>query len=832
MITVETFLKDLKYSLRVFRESPTFTLVAVTALALGIGANASVFSLVNAVLLKPLTAPEPERIVQFMNTYPGGMFSGGSPQQFFLWREQNGLFQDVSAHRLELINLTGGSDPEQVPAARATADFFHLFGVPVLHGRAFTADEDRPGGGQIAMLSYGLWVRRFGGDPQMVGKTISINGSSYRVVGIVASHFNAEQFDQNPDLWIPFQMEPGSTEGGCYCRMTARLKPGITLGMAKTQLGLVAEEYRREFPKRLGPKQGFTVLPLREAMIGDVRPSLLILVCAVACVLLIACANVANLLLARATVRKREIAIRAAVGAGRARIIRQLLTESVVLAVLGGALGLAIGFLGIRTLLALYPSNPLLAPLNAVHIPRVGEQGSGVALDWRVATFTMLVSMLTAVLFGLIPALQASRADLTLALKESSGRSGPGFRQNKTRALLVISEIALALVLLVGAALLIRASIALRAVNPGFDSHNVLVMQMSLAGARFEKTTQIDQLIRNGVQQLHALPGTVSVASSCCVPLETVWQLSYIVAGRPYNPPFHGIAGWTFVSPEYFDAFKIPVVRGRPFTTRDDASAPGVVIINQALARRVWPNSDPLDDRLIIGKGIRPEYDQDSARQVVGIVGDIRDYRLDASPRPAMYVPVAQLPDAVNALNLRLLPIAWIVRTSLDPHSLATSIKEELRQATGLPVARIRSMDDVASQSIARPRFNMVLMTIFGSAALLLAAIGIYGLMAYSVQQRTQEIGIRLALGADSAHVRNMIVLQGMRLAVIGILTGIAAAFGLTRLIAGFLFSVKAWDAPVFVSVPLTLAAIAFFAVWLPARRATRIDPVDALRYE
>jgi putative ABC transport system permease protein len=440
--------------------------------------------------------------------------------------------------------------------------------------------------------------------------------------------------------------------------------------------------------------------------------------------------------------------------------------------------------------------------------------------------------MLTASLFGLIPALQASRADLTLALKESSGRSGTGFRQNKTRSLLVISEIALALILLVGAALLIRTSIALHAVNPGFDSHNVLIMQMSLAGPRFEKTSRIDQVIRNGVQHLHALPGTVAVASSCCVPLETVWQLSYIVAGRPYNPSFHGMAGWTFVSPEYFDAFKIPVLRGRSFTTQDDAGAPGVVIINEALSRRVWPNSDPLDDRLIIGKGIRPEYDQDSARQVVGIVGDIRDSRLDSSPRPAMYVPIAQLPDSVNALNLRLLPIAWVVRTSLDPHSLATAIKEELRQATGLPVARIRSMDDVASQSTARTRFNMVLMTIFGCAALLLATVGIYGLMAYSVQQRTQEIGIRLALGADSSDVRNMIVFQGMRLTVTGVLIGIAAAFGLTRLIAGFLFSVKAWDPAVFVSVPLALVAVAFFAVWLPARRATRIDPVDALRYE
>jgi len=357
-------------------------------------------------------------------------------------------------------------------------------------------------------------------------------------------------------------------------------------------------------------------------------------------------------------------------------------------------------------------------------------------------------------------------------------------------------------------------------------------MQMSLAGTRFEKTAEIERLVRDGVRQIHTLPGVTAAAASCCIPLETVWQLTFEVAGRPLQGSFHGFAGWTFISPEYFQAFHIPILRGRGFTERDDAGAPGVVIINEAMAHQFWPNGDPLKDRLIIGKAIRPEYNSDAARQVIGIVGDIRDVRLNQNARSAMYVPIAQLPDGINALNLRLLPVAWIVGTAVEPHSLGSLIKEDLRQGTGQPVAHVRSMDEVTSQSTARAQVNTLLMTVFGCAALLLAAIGIYGLMAYSVQQRTQEIGIRLALGAEAGRVRNTIVFQGMRLALIGVGIGLAAASGLTRLIASFLFGVKARDPSIFIAVPLLLSAVALFAVWLPARRATRIDPADALRHE
>ncbi|SPF45366.1 conserved membrane hypothetical protein [Candidatus Sulfopaludibacter sp. SbA4] len=730
------------------------------------------------------------------------------------------------------MNLTGGAYPEQVAGARVSADFFRLFGAPVLQGRTFTAEEDRPNGGQAAVLSHALWVRRFGSNLQIIGKTISLNGAPYVVIGILGAGFAPDVFDQPPDVWVPFPIAPDNTEGGCYCTVTGRLRPGVTLGMAMAHLQLVADRYRSAFPQRMGPKQGFAIQSLRESIVGDVRQSLMILVGAVSFVLLIACANVANLLLVRAIGRKREMAIRAAVGASRGRIVRQVLTECVALSFTGGALGVTLGLAGIRALLALYPSNPLLAPVGVIRIPRVGESGSAITLDWRILAFTVLVSLATGVVFGLMPAVQAARADLSGMLKESSGRSGTGLRQTRTRSLLVIVEVALALILLIGAMLLIRTSIALRAVDPGFDSRNALILQMSLAGPRFEKTVEIDRLVRDGVERVRSLPGVAAVASACCVPLETVWQLSFVVAGRPLDRAFHGFAGWTFISPEYFDAFRIPVVRGRAFTERDDAGAPGVVIINQAMARQYWPSGDPLNDRLIIGRYVRPEYEKDSARQIVGIVGDIRDVGLSRNPRPAMYVPMAQLPDAVNALNLRLLPIAWIVRTGGEPHSLRAAIQNELRQATGLPVARVRAMDEVAAQSTARTQLNMLLMTIFGCSALVLAAIGIYGLMAYSVQQRRQEVGIRMALGAESRNVRFMVVVQGMYLAAIGMAIGIAAAFGLTRFLASFLYGVKPRDPLVFAGVPALLTAVALFAVWLPARRASRIDPADALRHD
>ena len=832
-IHIEVFFKDLTHSLRMFRQNAGFTFAAIAALALGIGANSAIFSLVNAVLLKPLHVRESDRVVRVLLSYQGRATSAGTPQIVSFWRQHGEVLEDVTASRLELMNLTGAADPQQLTVGRVNAEFFHLFDAQVSLGRTFTAKEDLPKSGYVAVLSHALWLRSFGADAHVLGKSISLAGTSYVVIGVLGPMFDTEQFDQLPEVWIPFQLDPESTDGGCYCQVTARLRPGVGIPAARAQLAVVAEQFRSAFPKLLGPKTSFTVEPLQEALVGEVRPSLMVLTGAVALVLLIACANVGNLLLARAIARKREIAVRSAVGAGQSRLIRQMLTESVMLSVSGGVVGLLFGFFFIRALLAMYSGNvPFFVGPNAGSLPRIGLNGSGVTMDWRVLGCTVLVSIVTGVIFGLIPASQASRADLTITLRESSGRAGSGFRQSKTRSLLVMSEIALALMLLIGASLLLRTSIALSSVDPGFDSHNLLVMQMSLSGERFTKTSEIDQLVREGVRNTHSLPQVEAAASSCCIPLETVWQLSFIVEGRPLTGPYHGFAGWTFVSPEYFDAFHIPLLRGRAFTDRDGPGAPGVVVINEAMARRMWPNSDPLNDRLIIGRGVRPEYDADSARQIIGIVGDIRDSRLDFPARPAMYVPIAQLPDGINALNLRLLPVAWIVRTRVDPHLVATSIEKRIREGTALPVARIRSMQEVVAQSTARAQLNLVLMGAFGGAALLLASIGIYGLMAYSVHQRTNEIGIRLALGSDSQKVRNMLLWEGLRLALVGVLVGVVVAFGLAHLLASFLFGVKPHDPLVFVAAPLVLTFVALLAIWIPARRSTRINPAVALRYE
>jgi predicted permease len=546
------------------------------------------------------------------------------------------------------------------------------------------------------------------------------------------------------------------------------------------------------------------------------------LVGAVTFVLLIACANVANLLLVRATVRGREIAIRAAMGAGRARIVRQLLTESVALSLLGGILGLALGRFGMRALLALSPGN----------IPRIGLDGSAVGIDWRVLLFTLNASILTGLLFGLFPSLQASRADLNAAANESGGRSGGSLRQHKVRSLLVVSEMGLALVLLVGAALLIRTFVALRTVDPGFDSSQVLTMGMSLRGDRFARADAVAQLMRDGAARLSALPGVEVAAAACCVPLQGGFGLPIVIEGRPLDGPAHGGAGFAPVSPNYFSAFRIPIIRGRAFTDQDSGAAPGVVIVNQAAARRFWPDGDPLADRITIGRGLAPGMEL-AARQIVGIAGDVRSGALNRDPQPIVYVPWAQMPDAHSAQLLDITSLAWIVRTRGEPYALSPVIQGELRQASGgLPLAAPRSMDDVVALSTARSDFNMLVLTIFAGSALLLAAIGIYGLIAYSVQQRSQEIGVRMALGAEARSVQNMIVRQGMRIALVGVGIGLVSAFGLTRIIASFLFGVTTRDPLVFVAVPLLLSSVALFGVWLPARRASQVDPAVALRTE
>ena len=823
---LEILLQDVRYAGRMLRRSPGFAATAISALALGIGANTAIFTVVNTVLLQPLAYPEPDRLVQLELSSPQGNGNITSIPKFIIWREQTQVFQDVAAYDLggPGVNLTGGDRPEQLKGVHVSAEFFRLFGARVVAGRTFSAEEDRPGGPPLAVIAGGLWRRRFGSDLNLVGKSIDLGGEPFTVIGILDPTFTS---DPPADIYLPLKADPNSTDQAHYLRAAARLKPGVTLEKAKAAMKVAAEQFNRKFAAaagaQLGPQGSFTAEPLRDTIVGDVRKALLVLLGAVSLVLLIACANVANLLLARATIRRREIAIRAAIGAGRGRLIRQLLTESVLLSLAGGLLGLGLGYFGVRGLLSINPGK----------IPRIGEQGSGITLDWRVLVFTLGVSVFTGVLFGLIPAFNASRTDLNATLKESGLRAGSGLRQNKARSILVVTEMALALVLLVGAALLIRTFGALRSVDPGFDARNVLTMQMSLTGTRFNKAAGVNQLVREVQRRVESLPGVIALASTCCLPLEGGFGLPLTIEGRPLTDgPFHGGASWHPVSPRYFQVFKIPLVRGRMFTDRDDGGAVPVVLINGGLAKQFWPNSDAVGQRITIGKGIGPEF-AEAPREIVGIVGDVRGQGLNNNPDPIMYVPVAQVTDGVTALNNGIIPITWTIRTNVEPYSVSKEIQEALRTASGgLPVAHIRSMEQVRGESTSRTDFNMTLLVIFASLALLLAAIGIYGLMAYSVQQRTQEIGIRMALGASAQDVRKMVVRQGMALALAGVIIGVTAALGVTRLMASLLYGVTPKDPIAMTSVALLLVGVALAATYLPARRASQMDPVESLRYE
>ncbi len=836
--------QDLRYAFRALGRSPGFTFAAVATLAVGIGATSSVFSLANAVLLKPLQAPHADRLVRFQTISSGRASAVTSAQQFDYWHSQLQMFEDVAAHRLEFANLTGGASPEHVPVGRVSAAFFRLFGLPLVAGRPFTLDEDSPGGRPVAVLSHALWTRRYGQSRAVLGQSIALGGVPHTIVGILAAGFDSEQFDVPPDVWVPLQYDLSRIDAGDLCIVTGRLKPGVTVDAANASLR-AADHAFPEYRARLtaqsaaGEPPTSDVRPLFEVMVGDMRASLEVLGLAVALVLLIACANVATLLLARASRRSRELAIRTALGASRPRLVRQLLCEAVVLALLGATIGVLLGTTTMRAVLALFPAgNPMLLGANATNIPRIGSTAA-VSIDWRVLAFALVVSVAATLAFGLLPAFRGSRADLTLALKHTASTLVGGPRRWRTRSVLVGAELAIAVMLLIGAALLIRTFRAYLDVDTGFRPEHVITMRMAVGGTTFDTRDGIDALTRRGTSAIEALPGIVSASTACCMPLETVWQLPFVIQSRKDEGltrsgdlAFHGFGGWTFVSPGYFETLGIPVVRGRSFTAADSAGSPGVVIINEALARRFWPDGDPLTDRLSIGRGMRPEYDADPVRQIVGIVRDVRTQGLARRPRPEMYVPVAQVPDGVTALNVRLLPIVWFARTAGEPYAASGAISHVLEDTSGLAVARVRSMSEVVSEATGRTRFDMGLMTLFGLSALLLAAVGVYGLTAYSVETRKHEIGIRLALGAAPSNVRNMLVGHMLVVAVTGIGTGAAGALGAKRLMEGLLFGVSPRDPFVFTAVPLVLAAVVLVAVWIPVRRATRVDPVATLRAE
>ncbi len=816
--------QDLRYAVRMLLKNPGFTAVAIIALALGIGANSAIFTVIDRILLRPLVYHDAGRLVYVVRGFQNGVGGSASIPKFNVWKTSSSL-ENVSAFDFagSGMNLSGNGMPEQVKTIHVSEKYFRLFEVNPVLGRTFTHDEDSPNGPRVAVIRRDSWTRRFAGDRNMLGKSILLNGEPYTVIGIMGADFNGEP---ETDIFIPLQPDPNSTNQGHYLRVGARSKPGVTLRQANAELKLVGGRFRRLYPQWMNKTETVAALSMQEFEVRDTRTTLWILLGAVAFVLLIACANVANLLLARAAGRSKEIAIRVAVGASRADIFRQLLTESVLLAVVGGLVGVFLGAVGLRVLLSFVPG-------NLPRIPDADTLSAFSLLDWRILVFALAVSMLTGLIFGLVPALQISRPDLNLTLREGGARTTAGARRQMTRQLLVISEIALSLVLLVGATLLIRTFRAIHNVQPGFDMARVLTMKTSLAGHKYDTAAKMGSLIDRVQERFEALPGAQYAAFAFNLPMEDGVDLPFSIVGRPpHEGPYEGDEFYRLISAHYFEAMGIPLRRGRLFTRSDSGSGAPVVIINEAFAKKHWPKDDPLGQTIIIGKGLGPEF-EDKPRPIVGIVGNVHENGLDQDAPPIYYVPEGQAPDGVVALGNRVLAASWIVRTAGDPASLTPVVQREMLQVDPqLPVSKIYSMAQVTSKSTTRQNFNMMLLGIFAGVALLLAAVGIYGVMAWTVEQRTNEIGIRMALGAPSGRMLAQVLAQGLILAGIGVAIGLAAAYGLTRYLASLLYGVKPADVASFVIVSLILTSIALLACFIPARRASRIDPVIALRYE
>ena len=824
---METLLADVRHSFRVLIKSPGFTIVAVLALALGIGANTAIFSVIDRVLLAPLPFPDSERIMRVQRKFPNGNGSSISIPKFMAWRKSR-RFQSMAAYDFGSVSLNlGTSDrPNPINGMHVTANFFSVFGVTPLLGRTFSPEEDLPNAGRFAVLTFDMWKNRLGADHDIVGKTITLSGEQYVVLGVMPEDY---QSDPPTDLYLPGQFDPNSTNQGHMYYVAGRLRPDASIASAQAELAVIADQFRAAHSDIMDKTESVNVVPLRVAIGGDVRLALLILAGAVAFVLLIACGNVASLLLARGAGRQRDIAIRTAVGASRGRIIRQLLTESMLLGLAGGVAGLILGSIGVRMLLALSPGN----------IPRINAPehslGGLMLLDWRILVFLFGISLATGLLFGLFPALRVSHFDVNAVLKESSGRSGTGFKHSRVRGLLVISEIALAVILLAGAALMIRTFAGLRSVKSGIDPSNLLTLRTAISGSRYGSTAQVENMVRQATERIQALPGVRVASCAVTVPMDQVGiDLPFNIEGhaRKSGEKWEGDEYWRFVSPGYFEALRIPLLRGRYFTRSDTGNAAHVVIVNEAFARKYWPDQDPIGHRMEIAKGLGADFDE-PAREVVGIVGSVTESGLAGGMVPVMYVPQSQITDGLTRLGASLLPLSWVIRTSGDPLSMASAIRHEFESLDPqLAPSHVVNMDQLIAEGNARQNFNTLLLTVFASIALLLAAVAIYGLMSYAVEQRMQEIGIRMAMGADQGKIMRLVLGQGMRLAIVGTALGLAGAYGLTRLLAKFLFGVKPSDPLAFSIVAATLIVVTLLAAFVPTRRAMRVDPIVALRQE
>ena len=827
-MNMETLVADIRQSLRALRNNPGFTFVALAALTIGIGTNTGIFSVVNRVLLQPLPYDDPEKLVQLGRQLPAKVQYANSIPKYMVWRDNN-VFSSMTLYDNESpgFNLSTGDHPRQIKGAHVSAGYFQVFAVSPMLGRTFTAAEDVPNGPKAALISENLWRNLFDSDPKILTRAITLNFSSYSVIGVIPSRFAARP---EAEVWVPLQADPNSRNQGHYLAAAARLKPGVSLSQAKAEMRAAGERFRRLYPKFMNKTETVAVVPMRAALVGNIKNALYVLLAAVAFVLLIATANVANLLLARSAGRQRELAIRAAMGASRWRVVRQLLTESVLLSTTGGFFGLLLGVLGVRALLLLVPGDiPRLTNSAQLNNPLA-------LLDWRILAFTLGVSFLTGILFGLFPALQVSNPNLASTLKEAGARTSTSRHQNSIRKTLVAVEMALALVLLTGAALLVRTFAGLSSADTGIDSHHVSTMLTSLTGENYQTTEALTRFSRQALRNIESIPGVEAASTSMFLPIVfRGGDLDFDIPGRALPPgQLHaGDEQWRSATPHYFRVFRIPLLRGRIFTEHDDTSGAPVAVINAAFAKKFFANEDPLGKALEIGKGIGPPFAENVPRVIVGIVGDVRETGLASGKVPVMYVPEYQQPQGMTKLATTSAPLAWEVRSNLDEKSLTDAVTKAIQQVDSrIPLASIRTMDKVLSETISRQNFNMVLLSIFAGSALLLAAIGIYGLMSYSVQQQTQEIGVRMALGADWPTLLLMVLRQGMTPALVGVIAGLAGAYGLTRLMKSLLYGVKPTDPISFFGVAAGLLLVAIAAVLIPARRAISIDPVTALRME
>ena len=814
---MSALLQDLKYGLRLLRRSPAFTLAAGLVLALGIGANTAIFTVVNAILLRPLPFPDAGRLMQVWHVPPAKSFPGMtrfavSSANYLDWKARSQAFQEMAIYTFNSFSISGKGQPETVNSGAVSSDFFSVFQVQPKLGRVFTADEDQPGHNNVVILSYPFWQSHFGSDPKVVGQTINLDGRPSTIVGVMGPKFRRPGFAQ---IWTPLAMtdKERAVRGEHHYMVIARMKPDVPLKQAQAELDTISHNLEQQYPED-DKGWGAIAVPLRDELVGDMRPALLVLIGAVALVLLIACANVANLVLAKTLVRHKEIAIRTALGARRSRVLQQMLSETVLLAIFGGALGFYLAHFGVNLIVHFF-SNDL-------------PKGLEVNVDTWVLGFTLIASLLAGILAGMAPAWRFTKINVNDALKQGLGRTGSDAGGNRTRTALLVSEVALSLMLLIGAGLLIRSLWALESVNPGFDSHNLLTMNLGVTRQEFDTPARESEFFNEVLRRVRTLPGVDSAGLIDSLPLTGGSNQPIAIEGRPAaimaDQPEVAVRS---ISPGYIKTMRMPLLQGRDFSDADAADHPGVILISEAMAKRFWPNESPL------GKHLTLTFSPGRVREIVGIVGNVKQSGLDVDEPVATLYRLANQLSVPDIADWRSFPMFLVVRTTSRPTSLVSAVTNVIHQLDKeIPIHDIVTMDDFLAESLAQQRFNMLLLATFAGLALVLAGIGIYSVLSYVVRRRTREIGLRIALGAETRDVIAMVLREGMRPAIIGMVIGMAGAFIFGRFLVHVIYGVRPSDPLTFVAVSLLLGGIALIACIVPAYRATKVEPMRALREE